>query len=186
MRLSRWVLAALAGVVAVVILIGGLALRHPSGSQSATPNQGSAHTLFGAAGYDLTVEQVERQPQLPGAPSPAVGLSYLRLQISFQNHSTDQQRADPLDFTLRDSSGTREPSFFGAGDGTCGRWQRADLHAAGHERDQPRDREAKQVGPSFGPVPLCFQVARGAEAALTLLWHPDLGLATPTTEIPLR
>jgi hypothetical protein len=137
------------------------------------PDGGSASTLIGGpVGFELAISDVH---------IPAAG-GLVTMAASFRNTSPAQQRADPLDFTLRDGPGaTVRPTF----DAACPRWARADLHPAGGQSRSPRDAGARQVGASFGPVPLCFAVAHPS-AAPTLMWSPDIGLLGSTIAIPLR
>lgn len=165
-------------LVAVIVAAGVAlsALVHPqpgAPSQPAMPDHGSARGLTGPAGFDVTVSDVR---------VPAAG-GRITLQVSFHNASSRQQRADPLDFTLREASGaTARPVF----DQACPRWTRADLHPAGGASQSPRDAEAQQVGPAFGPVPLCFAVDHPVIAGATLVWTPDIGFFGAPVPIALR
>lgn len=164
-------------VVALVAVVGiGLAAlvlpRAVAPTPASVPNHGSASTFGRPAGFDITVSDVH-------VPD---GAGRVTLSVSFHNSSSTQQRAEPIDFTLRDASGaTSRPVF----DASCPRWTRADLHPAGGAGQGPRDADARQVGPDFGPVPLCFDVARATSGA-TLVWDPDIGLLGTPVAIPLR
>jgi hypothetical protein len=170
----------LAGVlVAAAVLVAGIAAtavmrtQRGTASQAAVPDHGSANTFGGTAGFEVAVSDVHL-PEAGGRVTVAV---------SFRNTSSSQQRADPQDFTFRDSSGaTARPLF----DATCPPWTQADLHPGGGAGQSPRDRNAQQVGPDFGPVPLCFAVARPPTAGPTLVWSPDVGLLGTPVLIPLR
>lgn len=143
-----------------------------AGLPSSVPDHGSAITFGGPAGFDVSVSDVH-VPDTSGRVTVAV---------SFRNTSSSQQRADPHDFAFRDGSGGAVQPLF---DATCPRWRRADLHPAGGASQSPRDADAQQVGPDFGPVPLCFPVAHPIARPI-LVWDPDVGfLGTPVT-IPLR
>jgi len=179
---------ALTGIVprrllVAVLLLGGVVIagagvtvvllpHGDAGSPSSVPDHGSAVTFGGRAGFDVSVSDVH-VPDTAGR---------VTLAVSFRNTSSSQQRADPQDFAFRDGSGGVVRPLF---DATCPRWRRADLHPAAGASQSPRDADAQQVGPDFGPVPLCFSVAHPA-ARPTLVWDPDVGfLGTPVT-IPLR
>jgi len=179
---------ALTGIVprrllVAVLLLGGVVIagagvtvvllpHGDAGSPSSVPDHGSAVTFGGRAGFDVSVSDVH-VPDTAGR---------VTLAVSFRNTSSSQQRADPQDFAFRDGSGGVVRPLF---DATCPRWRRADLHPAAGASQSPRDADAQQVGPNFGPVPLCFSVAHPA-ARPTLVWDPDVGfLGTPVT-IPLR
>jgi hypothetical protein len=164
--------------VLAVVLVGGAAVAflvlRPTeiAARPGRPDQGSASSLGRLAGFDVTVSDV----QVPDGPGRVT------LAVSFRNTSSMQQRADPQDFTFRDASGaTARPVF----DATCPRWTRADLHPSGGTQS-PRDSDAQQVGTAFGPVPLCFQVARAPTDGPTLVWAPDIGLLARPVAIPLR
>ena len=167
----------LAGALVAAAIIAGIAVitvlpRADIGARPSPPDRGSASTFGHPAGFDVTVGDVH----LPDAGGRVT------MTVTFHNSSSTQQRADPLDFTFRDASGaTARPLF----DAACPRWTRADLHPAGSAGEGPRDSDAQQVGVDFGPVPLCFTVAR-APAGATLLWDPDIGLVGTPVAIPLR
>jgi hypothetical protein len=165
--------------VLAVVVVGGAALAflalRPSvaGTRSGQPDQGSASSFGRLAGFDVTVSDV----QVPDSAGRVT------LAVSFRNTSSTQQRADPLDFTFRDASGTTARAVFGA---TCPRWNRADLHPSGATGQSPRDSDAQQVGAAFGPVPLCFLVPHAVTDGPTLVWDPDIGLIGTPVAIPLR
>lgn len=171
----------LAAVLLAILVVVGLATtaaflrsRAAVPAQQSAPNHGSATEFArGPAGFKVTVTEV-RIPSGPGR---------LSLSVSFLNTSSEQQRADPRDFTLRDTRGTRTRPVF---DSACPHWTRADLHPAGGASEAPRDGDAKQVGTTFGPVPLCFTVAHPAAKGLDLIWDPDIGLLGTPVAIPLR
>jgi hypothetical protein len=165
---GRLLIAVLAAVVVGGAAVVFLVLRPgEAGARPGQPDQGSASSLGRLAGFDVTVSDVH----VPDAAGRVT------LAVSFRNTSSVQQRADPQDFTFRDASGaTAQPVF----DAACPRWTRADLHPAGGASQTPRDSDARQVGTSFGPVPLCFAVAHPATSGPTLVWDPDIGpLGTP-------
>lgn len=170
----------LAAVVLMILVVVGLGAsaaflrsRVLVPAQQSVPNQGSA-TEFGRGpvGFKVTVTDV-RIPASRGT---------LSLSVSFLNTSSEQQRADPRDFALRDAQGERSRPVLDAG---CPRWTRADLHPSGGGSQAPRDSDAQQVGTTFGPVPLCFAVAHPAERGLQLIWDPDIGLLGTPVAIQL-
>src|SRR5579859_8158987 len=166
----------LAAVLVGLVGVGSLAfLARGLPPVRSAPDSGAASTLVGGpVGFRLTVGDV----RLPAAGGMAT------MAVSFGNTSGAQQRADPQDFTLRGGTAAAvRPTF----DAACPRWARADLHPAGGQAEPPRDPEARQVGVSYGPVPLCFAVARQASGGgLTLIWDPDVGLLGSPIAIPLR
>jgi hypothetical protein len=161
-----------AAVAVVGIALAALALPRTAPARAAVPDHGSAGAFGRPAGFDVTVTDVH-------VPD---GAGRVTLSVSFHNSSSTQQRAEPIDFTLRDPSGaTVRPVY----DAACPRWTRADLHPAGGAGRRPRDADARQVGSDFGPVPLCFDVTRPAAGA-ALVWDPDIGLLGTPVAIPLR
>ena len=171
----------LAAVVLAVLVVVGFAasaafLRSRAfvPAQQSAPNQGSATEFArGPVGFKVTVTDV-RVPASPGT---------LSLSVSFFNTSSEQQRADPRDFALRDARGARSRPVFNT---ACPHWTRADLHPSGGASQAPRDGDAQQVGTTFGPVTLCFTVAHPAARGLQLIWDPDIGLLGTPVAIPLR
>lgn len=165
------------GAIAVAAVVGlGLAyfawtaFNGPVGVPltSPTPNRGQAATQFGSVDFYLAVDGVE------------VTRGQVRVSLTFTNRSRQQQRADPLDFTL----GGRRPVF---GDG-CPNWGRVDLYPPGGPSDQPlRDPAGTRAGAVFGPSTLCFPAPAGT-GALTLVWEPDVafGPLSEPIRIPLR
>ena len=131
-------------------------------------------------GFSIRVTATERGVQLPNRPATESGA---RVQVSFTNTSRNQQRADRHDFSLVDASGRSQQPFTG---GTlCPAWPMTDLHASLNDGQPSRDGEADQVGPSFGPVPLCFPVAGDPNADLTLVWDPDVSIAFLSSPVEL-
>jgi hypothetical protein len=165
----------LAAIVVGLVGIGSLAyLAHGLPPVRSSPDRGAASDLIGGpVGFQLTVGDVRL---------PAAG-GMVTMTVSFHNTSAAQQRADPQDFTLREGTGAAAGPTF---DATCPRWTRADLHPTGGAAAPPRDADARQVGVSFGPVPLCFAVAHPASGGLTLIWNPDVGLLGSPIAVPLR
>ena len=160
----------------MVVVAAGIALTILAERQRAAavppspPDHGTARTFGGSTGFDVAVSDVRVD---------AAGR--VALSVSFHNSSSSQQRADPLDFSLRDASGaTAKPVF----DASCPRWTRADLHPAGGAGQRPRDADARQVGPDFGPVPLCFTVDHPGGS--TLVWNPDVGVFGAPVPIALH
>jgi len=151
---------------------------------SPTPNAGQAATQFGAVGFFLKVDGVQR------------GSYGVRLQLTFFNRSNEQQRADPQDFRLegkgrQTGEGEVQPQqepFFTSGPAQlnqCPNWGRVDLYPPGGG-DQPlRDPAGTRAGAIWGPSTLCFQDPGGA---LTLIWEPDVafGPLSEPIRIPLR
>jgi hypothetical protein len=168
----------LAVVLVAAVLVAGLTViaflpRADIGSRPGPPDHGSANTFGRAAGFDVTVSDFQETDA--GA--------LVTIEVTFRNSSSTQQRADPQDFTFRDASGaTASPRF----DASCPHWTRADLHPAGGAGQSPRDADAQQVGPDYGPVPLCFTVAHPGAGGPTLVWNPDIGLLGAPVAIPLR
>ena len=137
---------------------------------STTPNAGQAATQFNAVGFHLKVDAVQRT---------AGGI---RLQLTFTNTSSQQQRANPEDFTLtNDSATTFRPQF----NADCPNWGRVDLYPQGAGDEPQRDPEGTRAGPVWGPSPLCFGYLGGN---LTLIWEPDVafGPLSEPIRIPLR
>jgi hypothetical protein len=160
--------ALVAGLVTITVLP-----RAAIGARPGSPDRGSANTFGRPAGFELTVSDV-RGPDASDR---------VAMDVSFHNTSSTQQRAEAVDFTYRDASGTTARPVF---DAACPRWNRADLHPAGGAGQPPRDADAQQVGTDFGPVPLCFLVAHPAAGGATLVWDPDIGLLGSPVTIPLR
>ncbi len=185
--------AVVAGLAAAATVLAGLALVNLTAGQGsapdrAQPDRGMAGTnIGGKAGFELRVSGLQRLASVPGQPAPPAGAHYVVVRVTFQNSSRDQQRADPLDFHLRDgTNSSRQPVFFGSGD--CARWPRTDLQPAGAGAQPLRDPGAQPAGPEWGPTPICFLAYGDPGAALTLIWDPDVSapfLDSPT-EIPLR
>jgi hypothetical protein len=165
--------AAIAVVAVAGIGVGYLAWTAVSGPPgvpltSPTPDRGRAATQFGAVEFYLRVDEVRRD---------AAGL---RLELTFTNRSREQQRADPLDFTLQGRRPVFEPG--------CPDWGRVDLYPPAGARDEPlRDPGGTRAGPVWGPSTLCFPEPVGSEA-LTLVWEPDVafGPLSEPIRIPLR
>ncbi|GEM_PF-6572163 len=176
-------------VLMAAALIG--VLRGPgAGRASSAPlpvNHGAAQSTFGAvnAHFAVSVTQVRRSATIPSAPAPPTGLHYVSVQVSFQNDSQAQQRADPLDFQLIDALGnTHTPAFMSAPSPQCHRWTMADLYPNGPRSATPRDAAATQAGRSFGPQELCFTAGGDPSSPLTLIWDPDV--SAPFFNSPTR
>lgn len=145
---------------------------------SATPNAGQAATQFGAVGFYLKVDGVQR------------GTNGVKLQLTFFNRSDQQQRANPQDFQLEGNASHRQPPYFTASEPTsslkeCPDWGRVDLYPSGGG-DQPlRDPGGTRAGAVWGPSTLCFEDPGGE---LTLIWEPDVafGPLSEPIRIPLR
>lgn len=172
-------LVAIAAVVAVglgLAYFAWTAFNGPVGVPltSPTPNHGQAATQFGAVGFYLQVDSVER------------GTRQVRLELTFVNRSDQQQRANPQDFTLVAGSSAPVAPAFGTG---CPDWGRVDLFPPGAPiGGQPlRDPEGTRAGTTWGPSALCFPAASGT-GALTLVWEPDVafGPLSEPIRIPLR
>ena len=126
-----------------------------------------------SVGFAMDVRGAERHPQLAGVPATP-GLQGVRVLVRFSNTSASQQRADRTDFSLQDATGaSRQPI---TGGDACPAWRKTDLHATENDGQPPRDAGAPQVGPSFGPVPLCFAVAGNPDGELRLRWDPDVSI----------
>jgi hypothetical protein len=193
----RQVGALLGAVVVAAATLAAFVIIWRTGAESAAPgaatmvptDQGTAHSTFvGNAGFAVAVSALERDAHMAGAPDPGAGLHYVALRVQFRNTSAQQQRADPADFQLRDALGvSRAPTFPSAG-ASCTRWRMTDLNPGGPGTRSPRDSEAEQTGPLFGPVALCFAAGGDSNGPLTLVWDPDVSLPlfdTPT-RIPLQ
>lgn len=137
---------------------------------SPTPNAGQAATQFQAVGFYLKVDGVER----------TAGIA--RIQVTFTNKSSRQQRADPQDFLLSGSAPQQHPFFNNTG---CPNWGRVDLYAPSDNGEPLRDPEGTRAGAVWGPSTLCFQDPGGS---LTLIWEPDVafGPLSEPIRIPLR
>lgn len=169
-----------AAVIAVVVVVGaGLAyfawtaVNGPVGVPltSPTPNAGQAATQFAAVGFKLQVASVQRSQ------------GSVRLELVFRNTSTQQQRADPQDFSLVAGGATVRPTF----GSDCPNWGRVDLYPAGAPSGEPlRDAQGTRAGATWGPSALCFPDP-GA-GSLTLVWEPDVafGPLSEPIRIPLR
>jgi len=168
-------------LAALVVGAIGLALAYrnlqPAAPPAARPGVGEATGLLGPVGFRIGVSQVDRDFKPVAAPAPAQSQHYISLRVTFYNESESQQRADPDSFRLRDPQGAvRRPSVFADPAGPCGLWRMADLHPRGKASESARDASAQQIGPLFGPVRLCFEVAGDPAGRLVLLWDPDTGL----------
>jgi hypothetical protein len=174
--MPRRLLVAVLLMVAVGIagtLVTAILLPHRDTAPTVALDRGSATTFGAAVGFDLTVTDVH----IPD------GAGRVTMALSFHNTSSSQQRADPGDFTFRDSSEAAVRPVF---DTVCPHWTRADLHPRGQAGQAPRDADAQQVGPEFGTVPLCFPLARAASRRPTLVWEPDVGVLSTPIAIALR
>ncbi|HEV1997823.1 MAG TPA: hypothetical protein VGR61_06805 [Candidatus Dormibacteraeota bacterium] len=96
----------------------------------------------------------------------------LRLSARFVNGHNDptsvngnQNRADLLDFQVRDSQGRQSKPVFDAPG--CGHWDSSEI-------PYPQ---------SLGPKPICFRP--DGPPPLTVVWGPDLGLLFDDVRIPL-
>ena len=165
----------IAGIAAAAIVGLGLAyfawtaFKGPPGVPltSPTPNAGQAATQFNAVDFYLKVGGVKRSS------------GQVQIALTFINKSSQQQRANPEDFSL----GGAGP-VFGPG---CPDWGRVDLYPPGGDSRAPlRDAAGTHAGSSWGPSTLCFQDA-GA-GSLTLVWEPDVafGPLSEPIRIPLR
>lgn len=137
---------------------------------STTQNAGQAATQFNAVSFYLKVDAVDHTTD------------GLRLELTFTNKSSQQQRADPQDFTLTNESGTKvRPQF----SDSCPNWGRVDLYPPGGQDEPLRDPGGTKAGPTWGPSPLCFT---GLGGELTLIWEPDVafGPLSEPIRIPLR
>jgi len=137
---------------------------------SPTPNAGQAATQFEAVGFYLKVDSVAR------------GADGVRVQLTFNNTSSQQQRADPQDFTLTNQTGTQvRPQF----NDSCPDWGRVDLYPLQGGDAPLRDPGGTKAGAHWGPSTLCFPSIGGS---LTLIWEPDVafGPLSEPIRIPLR
>jgi len=170
-----------AGLLAGLMVAGLAAVTFASRTVRVRPALASGNIAtaqyaggIGSVGFAMDVRGTERYPQLAGVPATP-GLHGVRVQVSFTNTSSSQQRADLGDFSLQDATGaTRQPL---TGGDACPAWPKTDLHAAANDGQPPRDAAAQQVGPSFGPVPLCFAVAGDPDGEFHLQWDPDVSVA---------
>ena len=165
-------------VIGVVFVVG---LGFASRSVRVRPMVAAGNTVtaqyasgVGTVPFSIKVLGIERHPQLSGV-SGEPGQQLVRLQVAFANAPSGQQRADLHDFSLLDATGAHRQPVTG-GDG-CPAWPKSDLHATANDGRRPRDADANQVGPSFGPVPLCFAVGGNANGELYLQWDPDVSIA---------
>ena len=139
---------------------------------SPTPNAGQAATQFGAVGFYLHVNRVERVQQ------------GVLLDLSFSNTSTQQQRVDNADFQLKGRSGNlvRHTVFEGCSNGQ----QRVDLYPRGMPASTPlRDPDGLRAGATYRDT-ICFPDP--GDGPLTLVWEPDVafGPLSEPINIPLR
>lgn len=167
-------LAGLAAIVVAALAVVTVPRRvQPPAQTSTVADHGTAPRLDGPSGFAVAVSDVR----------VLSGTGRVIMALTFRNTSSNQQRADPGDFQLRTPSGTTvRPAF----DASCPSWNRADLHAGGGSAQSPRDSDAYQVGPVFGPVPLCFSLPDPVSCGLALIWDPDLGLLGTAVSIPLH
>lgn len=138
---------------------------------STTPNAGQAATQFQAVDFYLRVDRVDRTGGV------------VRVTMTFTNRSTQQQRADPQDFTLHGGGSDAKPFFHDSAD--CPNWGRVDLYPRNGGDEPLRDPEGTRAGAVWGPSTLCFQDPTGS---LTLIWEPDVafGPLSEPIRIPLR
>jgi hypothetical protein len=170
--LAGAILAAIVGVTAIGFASRAVRVRPAlaSGDVAAAQYAGG----IGTVGFTMRLVGSERHPRVTSLDVPA-GMQVVRVDVSFASTTSAQQRADRRDFSLRDSTGTMRRPITG-GD-ACPAWAMADLHAASSIGQPPRDAGAEQVGPSFGPVPLCFAIAGNPDGELRLEWDPDVSIA---------
>lgn len=173
--MPRYLMTAL--LLLAVVVIAGIAvivvvLPRQRAAPQAVPDHGVATTLGAPVGFEVAVSDVHM---------PAGG-GRVTLNVTFHNSSKRQQRADPLDFSFLDRAGDYASPVF---DDSCPRWTRTDLHPEGGASQPPRDADASQAGPDFGPVPLCFDVPH-ITGVTRLVWSPDVGLISTPVAIELR
>jgi hypothetical protein len=179
LRRLAWLLA---GLAFLVIAVYGIYLSLNASSRTGTvtarrPDEGIV------SGFAVRVASVQRDSTDPNLSAPASS-RLVKVQLTFQNTSGSQQRADPADFKLRAGAGAdHDPAFAASGD--CRRWQRADLYPPEGDGRPLRDSDAHRSGPTFGPVTLCFTTPP-SDGAMMLIWSPDVGLIGGTVAIPLR
>jgi hypothetical protein len=153
----------------VLVVVGGLALRSMFGARStAGGDPGASHPCHPqpcANPHDFELYLAQQ-------PAQAGDHQLLRLSARFVDAHNDmtsvngnKNRADLLDFQLRDGHGSQVRPVFDAP--ACGRWD-------SYEIPYPQ---------SFGPRPICFRVA--GPAPLTVVWGPDLGFFFDDVRIPL-
>jgi hypothetical protein len=180
---SMKALFAVAGLIGVVVigLLAVVGLGFVSRVVRLRPQVGAGNTVtaqyasgIGTVPFSIEVRGIERHPQLSDVNAQQ-GLQLVRVQVAFANASTSQQRADLHDFSLIDATGAHRPPVTG-GD-SCPAWPVTDLHPNRDDGRPPRDAEANQAGPAFGPMPLCFPVGGNPDAELRLQWDPDVSIA---------
>lgn len=170
--LAGTILAVVVGVTAVGFASRTIRVRPAVASGNVATAQYASG--IGTVGFAMQLVGSERHPQVTSLDVPA-GMQLVRVEVSFANTSSGQQRADRQDFSLRDATGaTRQPI---TGGDACPAWAMADLHSASSVGQPPRDAAAQQVGSSFGPMPLCFAVAGNPDGELRLEWDPDVSIA---------
>jgi len=178
---------ALAGVVGLAVLtLASRTVRvKPALTTGSTATAQYAGGL-GTSGFAIEVQGTERHLQVAGVPAAPADLHSIRVHVTFTNTSRRQQRANLPDFSLYDATGAVRPPV--AGGHACPAWPMTDLHATGNDSEPPRDVGAQQTGPSFGPVPVCFQVAGDPDGELRLRWDPDVSIAflSSPVEVMLR
>lgn len=152
-----------------MLLIGGVALSSMFGAGRGTSADPGAtrpcHPRPCANPHDFEL-------YLSRPPAQAGDHQLLRLSARFVNGRNDltsvngnKNRADLLDFQLRDGHGTQvRPSFDAPG---CQHWDSFEI-------PYPQ---------GFGPRPICFKVT--GPGPLVLVWGPDLGLLFDDVRIPL-
>lgn len=178
-RLAGVVIGLLA-VVGVARLAAAAVASQQAGatpSSAALPDQATAHSVMGAisAGFSIRVSALQRDAAVPGAPALAAGQHDVTLQVTFENQSQTQQRANVQDFRLKDPAGLEQLPIFTA-DPVRRHWQKTDLYPAGNSAQPQRDADAQRAGSTFGPVPLCFQHASDPNGRLLLEWDPDVSM----------
>ena len=180
MKLALLGAGLLAGAIFVGI-VGVSAVGFASRSVRVRPALASGNVAMaqyasgiGTVGFTMQLVGSERHPRVTSLDVPA-GRQLVRVEVSFASTTSAQQRADRQDCSLRDGTGaTLQPI---TGGDACPAWAMADLHSASSVGQPPRDAGAEQVGPSFGPVPLCFAVAGNPDGELRLEWDPDVSIA---------
>ena len=158
------------GAAAVMVAIGALALRSmfspapgPAGGSPGASRACQPQPCANPHDFELYLTS---QPPQPGDQK------LLRLSARFVNNRNDttsvngnKNRADLLDFQLRDGRGAQSRPVFDAPG--CAHWDSFEI-------PYPQ---------AFGPRPICFRVA--GPGPLVVVWGPDLGLLFDDVRIAL-
>lgn len=157
------------GIAAVVIIglilasaalffgAAGTAINHAVAAPSANANC-SPQPCAEKDGFTVTVSSVDRSLQGTGPfVTPSAGDHYVLVNVTATNHSGQAQSFQPFEFGLIDSTGIKRTVAF-IPSSQCDLWSGVQI----------------EPGSSYGPKPLCFEVAGPVNGSLKLAWTPFL------------